>query len=647
MIASITTMKIVTVLPLQKSVFKDSLTYFSSKELKPGAIVEAPLGNRSITGLVTELTPAESMKSALRGAEFELKKITRVIHESFFLPEFIESCKKTSNFYATTTGQVIEQFVPKAILESPDTATTFDVAPLPAEAEHDLRLKPEVCILQESDTERISLYKSLIRESFARKTSVFFCLPTLNEIERVAEAMGKGISDYTVILHSGLSKKKLLTEWQRALNPTHPILIIATPTFLSLPRRDIKLLIVDRESSSSYKRDGRPFVDSRQFAITFAKELRMKIILGDLLLRSETIQALKEGIMTGLFPLKYRAFSEVTGKLFTSGTKDAEGKKLKFRAITPELETEIRQIQERDEQLLFITGRRGISPTTICSDCERVLSCPTCSSPLVLHKQMDDKEDGETIFMCHKCNEIKEVEDTCPHCGSWRLAVLGIGIERIAVELEKIIDPKKIFILDSDTAKTVKEAREIVATFKNTSAGVLLGTEMALQHFHDQIPNTAVAGIDGLFTIPDFRINEKIFSLLLRTRARATRQFFIQTRYPDTPIFDYAIKGNLLDFYREEIEERKRFNYPPFSIMLKISLSGKRHTVLASMERLKQHLSKYEPALIPPSNEPKGMTTMHLILRLDKAKWPDVTLLETLKTLPPSFTIDVNPESLL
>ena len=78
--------------------------------------------------------------------------------------------------------------------------------------------------------------------------------------------------------------------WNLALKNDKPVLIIATGSFLSIPRHDIRTIIVERENSHAYRTLGRPYLDIRKFAELLAKEIGSEIIFGDLMLRSETLK---------------------------------------------------------------------------------------------------------------------------------------------------------------------------------------------------------------------------------------------------------------------------------------------------------------------------------------------------------------------
>ena len=162
------------------------------------------------------------------------------------------------------------------------------------------------------------------------------------------------------------------------------------------------------------------------------------------------------------------------------------------------------------------------------------------------------------------------------------------------------------------------------------------------------VPRTAIISIDSLFAIPDFRMNERIFALILALREKTTKALLVQTRMDDTTLLEQALKGDLLAFTEDELGLRKAFSYPPYGTIIKITLRGKRAELPQEVERLKAYLLEYTP--ISPqtiTREPKNMFRMHLILKLAETVWPNDKLLAKLRALPPQFTIEVNPDHLL
>lgn len=628
-------MKILTVIPIAKGINKDTLTYFSANTTPRGSVVSVPLRNKKIPALVIEEREAEELKTNLRTADFTLKKVSGLISDHVLPHTFIECVDDYAHYAASTPGAIMYSLAPKMLFEQAKKITTCEIANPHIRA-------AEKFVLQSEDTERYANYRSLIREEFARGYSVFICLPTLEDIENVREALEKGVEKYTFVLNGSLTPKQLVTTVNSIYAEKHPIVVIATGSFLCLNRKDFGTIIIEEESSKNYKGIYRPFVDVRVFAELYAKKINARLIFADSALRIETVWRYKNNELHEFGPMKFRSLclAEQTVVDMVKSEKDSDGN---FTFVSPELELLIKNNKENNEHAFFFASRKGLAPTTVCSDCGTVSMCRVCSTPIILHKGAKGN-----YYLCPRCGEKRAPEDTCAHCGSWRLESLGIGIERVEEELQRRFPDLNIIRFDKESVPTRKRALEKINKFYSSPGSVLLGTEMALSYLHKPIDNAAIVSIDSLFSIPDFRIQEKIFHILLKMRSLAQKTFLIQTRSASQKIFDYAIKGNLIDFYREEIEERKQFEYPPFSTFIKLTLQGEKSAVQKRMKELQESMGDYETVIFPAFvSVIKGRYVMNGLIKLPHGNWPDMKLLEKLNNLPPHFMIKVDPESVL
>jgi len=635
-------MKIINVIPLSRGIFKEKLSYFSSKEIPLGSIVTVEVRRKKINALVVSTEDAAKVKTRIRTGSYAIKKLESVKAKDFFLSTFTEATQETARYFATTTGEIIQALTPKAILAE-HTKIKNKKEEINTKTKSSEEVLSEAFTFQANDKERLTTYKSLIREEFAKNSSVFFCLPTILDIETTLSALERGIKEYTFILHGGLSKKELFSTWEKIINEPHPVLIIATGMFLSIPRNDIGTIIVDRENSRKYKTFTRPYFDIRTFAEIFARKARMKLILGDVFLRPETIWRTNQNELIELSPLKFRSLSTATQSIIDMREYKKDGAKKSFSLLSDELKKRITENKESNENLFIFIGRRGLSTVTVCNDCGSLVQCAKCNTPMVLHKR-----GNENIFLCHKCGVQEDSERKCSECSSWRLVALGIGIEGVEEEIKKLFSSIKIFKIDSDSIKTHKKGLAVADNFFSSPGSILLGTEMALSYLYKEIDSTAAVGIDSLFTLPDFRMSEKIFNTLLLLRIKTLKYFLIQTRNPDEKVFKHIVEGNLLDFYRQEIQQRKEFGYPPFSTFIKINYQGKKPAVKKEMEKLSELLEDYHPNVYPAfAPGTKGAYSMNILLKIKKGEWVDEKLLQILHSLPPSFTVKVDPGDLL
>ena len=205
-----------------------------------------------------------------------------------------------------------------------------------------------------------------------------------------------------------------------------------------------------------------------------------------------------------------------------------------------------------------------------------------------------------------------------------------------------------LFKIDSDSVKTDEKARDLIQKFKNEPGSVLLGTEMILPYIHEKVESSAIISLDSLFSLPDFRIQEKILYMLIRMRSFTNENFVVQTRKPDEKVFEYGLKGNMSDFYREEIEARKKFNYPPFTTLIKLTLEGKKEIIVKEMEETQNLLEPFEVEVFPAfTHTVKGNYVLHGLIRIPEENWPNMDLVEKLRGLSPAISIKVDPETLL
>ncbi len=250
--------------------------------------------------------------------------------------------------------------------------------------------------------------------------------------------------------------------------------------------------------------------------------------------------------------------------------------------------------------------------------------------------------------MCHKCGERRSAKEVCVVCGSWRLTPLGVGIDRVALEIEEKFPHIDVIKIDADSTKTPIQIQKALLAFTSKPGSILLGTEMALLHLRDKIEHVAVASLDSLFALPDFRIQEKIMYTLARLRNTAARSILVQTRKPEEKVFEYGLKGNLSDFHRATLDERRQFAYPPFSILIKITLEGDKKEISEEMASIQTLLTSYPIDIFPAfTSTVRGKSVIHGLIKIDRNLWPDHTLIEKLRSLSPSVKVKIQPESLL
>lgn len=346
-------MKIVTVVPFKKGIWKENLTYFTAKDTPPGSIVVVPLRNQKVLGLAVAIEDVSTSKSNIKDMSFNLKKITEVKEHSIFSREYLEATIEISRYSVKNKNNGITSLIPTPFRENYDKLTSFvNLKNQTSKPKENSRLiKSEKLIFQASKTDRISFYKTLIRSSFAEKKSVFIVLPTEYDIKLFLEALSRGIEQFTFTLHGGLSAKKMIQKFEQIMTTSHPILILGTTPFLSIPREDIGTIVLEHESSNAYKMIGRPNFDLRIFTELFATKTNTKLILSDTILRFETIERIHKDGLVPLRPMQFRI--DFDGKIDILGKESTPENKQKFQVLLDEIVKEISEAVAKKKVFLF------------------------------------------------------------------------------------------------------------------------------------------------------------------------------------------------------------------------------------------------------------------------------------------------------
>jgi len=122
---------------------------------------------------------------------------------------------------------------------------------------------------------------------------------------------------------------------------------------------------------------------------------------------------------------------------------------------------------------------------------------------------------------------------------------------------------------------------KILKELKDSKIDILVGTQMIAKG-HD-FPNITLVGIicaDLSLSFPDFRAGENTFQLLAQVSGRAGRgeqpgRVILQTYNPNHFSILCAKNQDYDAFYRHEINFRKALNYPPYSRLIHLRISGK------------------------------------------------------------------------
>lgn len=631
-------MNLIHVIPISRQAFTEELSYFTKEDIPEGTLIQVPLRKKQIAALVVSSEPVKDAKTSIRTSEFQIRKITTAGSKPFLQPAFLHAAKQAAHYYATTESQVLFATIPKHLRDISFPPTPPHTTAL----NHNPELEP--LILQANRSGRIEEYKNIARTSFAKKQSVIILASTIREVEIISDALSKGIGKYLYTFHSGLAKGKTIKSWRAALESDHAIVAVMTAGFLSLPRHDIGTLIIEREGSSNHKQHLRPFIDMRQLAHWYAEYLGATLFRADLPLLVDSLYYYKQQQYDSIRDVPMRVVGGSRVHLTNMcEEKHDQASQFGFSIISEQLLQALQKTHAEGGQSFLFAARRGIAPVTVCNDCGTRVSCLECGAPVILHKVGE-----QHLFVCHACSATRSAHECCSKCGSWKLQMLGIGIGLVEKELKRLLPDIPVTVFDRDTLTTHRQSIKAMDAFYDGGSEILLGTEIALTYLDKPVKTSGIVSLDSLLSIPEWNVYERIMSIVLRTREVTEQELFVQTRKPDEDVVNQAVKGDLGSFYKAELADRKAFNYPPFSTLIKISCEGTAEHARKTQGTLKQVLEPFGFTAVPHMmRSPKGKYMMHGFLRLKKGEWPNESLRELFMTFPADVRVEVDPGSIL
>ena len=620
---TIATMRILTVAPLADGIPYEELTYFSKDGVNAGDLVEISIKRRNCKALVIKADDAQEERQSLRHASFNIKKINAVHTKEFLHPKIWNAFAYTSSCLLQSIGSLVYE-----LLSEKSFSQLLPVS-IPLE-----NRGYELLLLEQGYVHRIARYKSTIRELFSKKKSLVIFFPTIIDLEYAKDDLTKGIDEYVVVLHSSLTEKQY-HEAQKKINTNgHPLVILSTVSLIPWVRPDLGLVIIEREHSNYYYTHGDHGYDLRFVVESLARGSQIPCLLGSHMLSLRAHMLYKQKNAVESMPLQYRNDTPLTiVPMFDDN-----------RTTSPYLSRQalhmLHKAKVANEGHYFLYAhRKGMYPTTVCSDCGTLYTCQKCNRPYVLHKIA-----GKRTYVCHGCEHIVHLdEDTtlaCRHCGGWRMATLGIATKGVEQELAHLNIP--LFLIDGEHTTTKAKVKKVYKEWLDAPFGVLIGTEMA-HNIVSTCDGIVILSLDSLFSLPEYRTDEKVLNLVTEMAEKIelvnnepVSNLILQTRMKNVPVIKQLSAPSFRDVFSALLKEREQFLLPPYYTVIKASFDNLSDVLKARMEH------ELEPYVIEWYEQGKGVTL--LFIQIKETEWHNSQeLREKVKRIVSDGHPQVNP----
>jgi primosomal protein N' (replication factor Y) len=420
---------------------------------------------------------------------------------------------------------------------------------------------------------KTQIYIKLIEKAIEKGGQVLFLLPEIALTTQIVERIQRYFGDAIGVYHSKFNNNERVEIWNKVLNGQYRV-VLGARSAVFLPFKELKLIVVDEEHESSYKQhDPSPRYQARDAAVYMGHLHEAKVVLGSATPSIESYYNATTG-KYGLVTLNQRFGGvELPVQEVISIAEETKRKKM-VSYFSSKLIDEITLTLENKEQVILFQNRRGYATILICSTCGYAPKCVNCDVSLTYHKTSGK-------LHCHYCGYHQSSISICPACGSVHIEQKGFGTERVEEELSLIFPEVKIARLDVDSTRTKNGLQQIISDFQEKKTDILIGTQMVAKGLDfDNVTLIGVINADTLLNFPDFRAFERSYQLLAQVAGRAGRRdkqgkVIIQAYDQNHRIINQVIENKYLEMYHDELEERKRFNYPPFTKLIFINIKHK------------------------------------------------------------------------
>ncbi len=420
---------------------------------------------------------------------------------------------------------------------------------------------------------KTEVYMEIIEHVIRQGKEVIVLIPEISLTFQTIKRFYKRFGDIVSIINSKLSKGERYDQFRRASEGDIQIMI-GPRSALFTPFKNLGLIIIDEEHEGAYKSDSVPKYHARDVAIKRAEISDAVVVLGSATPAVSTYYRAENGTYD-LYRLTKRANNLSLPKVEIVDMREEleQGNRDIFSERLKEL---VRDRLEKKEQMMLFINRRGYSSFISCRKCGTPMKCPHCDVGLTLHRRR-----GGDKLICHYCGYQAYAPNTCPVCGSKYIGKFGIGTEQVVEKVKQEFPQARILRMDFDTTRGKGDYEEILSSFEQYEADILVGTQMIVKgHDFSNVTLVGILAADLSMFSADYMAAERTFELLTQAAGRAGRgekagEVVIQTYNPEENCIVCAAKQDYENFYKNEIEYRELMTYPPVYDMMAILVTDK------------------------------------------------------------------------
>ncbi len=545
-------------------------TYFTMEKLQPGHLVSVDFNNKKTVGIVFGNTEESDYSG-------DIKNISEILPYTIS-KTYLNFIKFVSKYNLIPISSALKLLCPFGLKALSKQSKQHDGI------KAEMITKVELNAEQKKAVDQIKLGKFstylLHGVTGSGKTEVFLELAKQLSNDQIlilvpeialSNAMAKSIAQRcgreVFIWHNSISPGKKICIWKKAILG-QPVVVVGARSALFIPFSNLKLIVVDEEHDLTFKQNDNQIYNARDMAVYLAFLLNIPIVLSS---ATPSIESYKNVI-----DKKYQ-YIQLTSRYYAGAElpniKIVDMRLVKKNAIfSIETIDKIKYYLNNKQQILIFVNRRGYSTKRLCTRCGWKVMCPACDTWLCYHAT-------NSTLDCHRCGYTIPNIKQCQKCHNEYLVNFGIGIEKVYAECQKLFENSNIMMCSSDNMNTHAKIDEVIRKITEHEVDIVIGTQiLAKGHNFNSLNLVVIVNLDYMLYTENFRAVENTFQLLSQVTGRAGRtgnfqsEVIIQTYNPNESLL--AMINNPLEFYKNELNNRKLAGMPPYWHIMNITISS-------------------------------------------------------------------------
>ena len=335
---------------------------------------------------------------------------------------------------------------------------------------------------------KTEVYLRAIEHVVARGQQAIFLVPEIALTPQTMQRVNAKFPGRTAVLHSRMTQRQQFDQWWKIRDGQCDV-VVGPRSSLFAPVPNLGLIVIDEEHEWTYKQEeAHPLYHARTVAFELGRLTGAAVVLGSATPDVESYYRATRGRHRLLeLPRRIGTVTDEQGNASQMGLAPVEISDMRVELregnrsmFSRSLSQALKGCVENGHQAILFLNRRGNATYIQCRDCGHVATCPRCSVTMNFHS-VDNR------LMCHRCGQRARSPDRCPQCGGSSIRNLGVGTQKVVLEVEKLLPGVRVDRWDADATRTGLNSQDAMERLNSGEPQVLVGTQMVAKGL--DVPN--------------------------------------------------------------------------------------------------------------------------------------------------------------